>query len=73
MVGTYDSPLVVLSVAVAIVASYVALDLASRVVASRTRISASLWLAGGRFDGNGIWSMHFIGMAGLPPTDTDVL
>jgi len=63
MVGTYDSLLVALSVAVAIVASYVALDLASRVVASRTRISASLWLAGGAVSmGTGIWSMHFIGM-----------
>jgi len=63
MVGTYDSPLVVLSVAVAIVASYVALDLASRVVASRVRIAASLWLASGAVSmGTGIWSMHFIGM-----------
>src|SRR6266404_245160 len=63
MVGTYDSPLVVLSVAVAIVASYVALDLASRVVASREGRAAWYWLAGGAISmGTGIWSMHFIGM-----------
>jgi PAS domain S-box-containing protein len=63
MVETYDSSLVVLSVVVAIVASYVALDLGSRVVASRARIAARLWLAGGAVSlGTGIWSMHFIGM-----------
>src|SRR5260370_3062798 len=63
MVGTYDSLLVVLSVVVAIVASYVALDLVSRVVASRVRIAARLWMAGGAVSmGTGIWSMHFIGM-----------
>ena len=63
MVGRYDSPLVVLSVAVAIVASYVALDLASRVVASREGRAAWYWLAGGAISmGTGIWSMHFIGM-----------
>ncbi|HEV8261454.1 MAG TPA: MHYT domain-containing protein, partial [Burkholderiales bacterium] len=62
-VGTYNSLLVVLSVAVAIVASYVALDLASRVVASHAGIGARLWLAGGAVSmGTGIWSMHFIGM-----------
>ena len=63
MVGTYDSLLIVLSVVVAIVASYVALDLASRVVASRGRNTAWYWLAGGGVSmGTGIWSMHFIGM-----------
>src|SRR5258708_30238704 len=63
MVGTYNTWLVILSVAVAIVASYVALDLGSRLVASRARIAARLWLAGGAVSlGTGIWSMHFIGM-----------
>jgi PAS domain S-box-containing protein len=63
MVGTYDIWLVVLSIVVAIVASYVALDLASRVVASHGRTARSYWLAGGAVSmGTGIWSMHFIGM-----------
>jgi diguanylate cyclase (GGDEF)-like protein len=59
----YEAGLVVLSVVVAIVASYVALDLASRVSASKGRKTAAWWLAGGALSmGTGIWSMHFIGM-----------
>ena len=46
MVGTYDYWLVLLSVVVAITASYVALDLASRVVASHGRRARPYWLAG---------------------------
>lgn len=62
MTGTYNSGLVVLSLLVAILASYTALDLASRITAS-TRIAAAAWLLGGAFAmGTGIWSMHFIGM-----------
>ncbi|HEV8645578.1 MAG TPA: MHYT domain-containing protein [Burkholderiales bacterium] len=63
MVGTHDRWLVVLSVVVAIVASYVALDVASRVEASHERQAARYWPAGGALSlGTGIWSMHFIGM-----------
>ena len=62
MEGTYDLWLVVLSMAVAVMASYVALDLASRVTASEGR-PAFYWLVGGAVSmGIGIWSMHFIGM-----------
>jgi PAS domain S-box-containing protein len=62
MVGTYDYWLVLLSVVVAITASYVALDMASR-VAAHGRKSRPYWLAGGAISmGTGIWSMHFIGM-----------
>jgi diguanylate cyclase (GGDEF)-like protein/PAS domain S-box-containing protein len=62
MEGTYDLWLVVLSMAVAVMASYVALDLASRVTASEGR-TAHYWLIGGAVSmGIGIWSMHFIGM-----------
>jgi PAS domain S-box-containing protein len=61
--GTYNTWLVILSVVVAIVASYVALYLASRVVASNGSNARSCWLAGGAVSmGTGIWSMHFIGM-----------
>ena len=62
MIGTYDPWLVALSYVVAVLASYVALDLASRVAASEDRI-ARFWLVGGAVAmGTGIWSMHFIGM-----------
>ncbi|HVT98738.1 MAG TPA: MHYT domain-containing protein, partial [Acidobacteriaceae bacterium] len=62
MTGTYDSGLVVLSLLMASLASYTALDLAGRVAASRGR-AAAWWLAGGSVAmGIGIWSMHFIGM-----------
>jgi NO-binding membrane sensor protein with MHYT domain len=63
MVGTYNGWLVVLSVVVAIVASYVALDLASRVSAWQGHKAAWYWQTGGAISqGSGIWSMHFVGM-----------
>lgn len=62
MVGVYDLRLVALSIVVAAIASYTALDLAGRVSASQGRRSG-IWLLGGAFSmGTGIWSMHFIGM-----------
>jgi len=68
LIGSYDLRLVVLSIFIAISASYAALDLGGRVTAARgwTR---SAWLAGGAAAmGFGIWSMHFTGMLafGLP-------
>src|SRR5687767_6426376 len=63
MHATYDSGLVALSIAVAVMASYVALDLAARVTASSGTGPARYWLIGGALSmGAGIWSMHFIGM-----------
>jgi len=62
MTGRYDAGLVALSLLMAVVASYTALDLAGRVAAAKGR-AASWWLAGGSVAmGVGIWSMHFIGM-----------
>ncbi|MGH8482283.1 MAG: MHYT domain-containing protein [Nevskiaceae bacterium] len=62
MRGSYELELVVLSVIVAMAASYTALDLARRVTASSGRAWRA-WLVGGAFAmGAGIWSMHFIGM-----------
>jgi two-component system, sensor histidine kinase and response regulator len=62
MIGTYDSRLVVLSVVIAVLASYAALDLAGRVTSSRGR-ARYLWLTGGATAmGIGIWSMHYVGM-----------
>jgi PAS domain S-box-containing protein len=66
MVGMHDAWLVLLSVIVAITASFVALDLASRVVASQRSRTRWAWLTGGAISmGTGIWSMHFIGMLGF--------
>ncbi|MGB0910934.1 MAG: response regulator [Nitrospirales bacterium] len=62
ILGIYDGSFVALSVVIAIVASYTALDLAGRV--SMTDGRARLWwLMGGALAmGTGIWSMHFVGM-----------
>ena len=63
LVGSYDGRLVLLSIFIAISASYVALDLGGRVTAARGRMR-SAWLAGGAAAmGLGVWSMHYTGMA----------
>jgi len=75
MAGSYNYWLVFLSLVVAILASYTALDLASRITASKG-FGARAWLLGGAFAmGTGIWSMHFVAMLAfsLPiPTAYDV-
>jgi NO-binding membrane sensor protein with MHYT domain len=60
----YDPSLVALSFAVAVIASYTALDLAGRVGVSASNPKQSwVWLTGGAVSmGTGIWSMHFIAM-----------
>jgi PAS domain S-box-containing protein len=60
--GYYDYRLVVLSVLIAIIAAYAALDLAARLTTSRGHTQL-LWLCGGAVAmGSGIWAMHYIGM-----------
>jgi NO-binding membrane sensor protein with MHYT domain len=62
MTGTYESPLVALSILIAICASYTALTLAGRVSVARGRARLA-WLLGGSVAmGSGIWSMHFVAM-----------
>lgn len=62
MTSNYDMLLVVLSIIVAVVASYTALSLAGRVTAAQGG-SRTAWLLGGATAmGIGIWSMHFIAM-----------
>lgn len=62
LTGSYNGWLVFLSVAVAAVASYSALQLASRVIQS-SGAKKRVWLIiGAMIMGMGIWSMHFIGM-----------
>src|ERR1700693_1698669 len=62
LVGSYDYRLVALSIFIAVVASYAALDLSGRVTFSQGS-SRLLWLGGGATAmGIGIWAMHYIGM-----------
>jgi two-component system sensor histidine kinase/response regulator len=62
LTGTYNYGLVALSVFIAIISSYAALDLAGRVTSARGRLRY-FWLTGGAVAmGIGIWSMHYIGM-----------
>jgi two-component system sensor histidine kinase/response regulator len=62
MTGSYNDGLVALSVLIALLASYAALDLAGRTRAAQgTR--RWIWLTGGAGAmGLGIWAMHYIGM-----------
>lgn len=61
MQGTYDTALVLLSVFIAALASYVAIEFAGRVDGPAGRRRGWL-LAGAVAMGSGIWSMHFVGM-----------
>ncbi|WP_095155207.1 bifunctional diguanylate cyclase/phosphodiesterase [Pseudomonas sp. Irchel 3E13] len=62
LIGSYSPTLVVISLCVAILASYTALDLTGRLATAKGR-AVYLWMGGGALAmGMGIWSMHFIGM-----------
>lgn len=62
LTGSYSSSLVLISLCVAILASYTALDLAGRIATAKGR-AAHLWMFGGALAmGMGVWSMHFVGM-----------
>ncbi len=60
--ATYDYRLVLLSVMIAVLASYVALDLAGRVTATRGYARLAWLIGGATAMGTGIWSMHYTGM-----------
>ncbi|WP_193091305.1 putative bifunctional diguanylate cyclase/phosphodiesterase [Halomonas colorata] len=63
--ASYSFTLVALSLGIATIASFTALDLAGRVRASKG-VARHLWLLGGAFAmGTGIWAMHFIGMLAM--------
>jgi len=62
LIGSYDPTLVLVSVLVAIFASYTALSVAGRVKQAHG-LASVVWTAGGALAmGSGIWAMHFIGM-----------
>ncbi len=61
----FDAPLVVLSVLIAVLASYSALDLAGR-ARGAARAYRPVWVGmAALVMGGGIWAMHFIGMLAL--------
>ncbi len=62
LTGTYETPLVLISILVAIVASYSALSLAGRVTEATGRTRFAWTLGGAIAMGSGIWAMHFVGM-----------
>jgi diguanylate cyclase (GGDEF)-like protein/PAS domain S-box-containing protein len=65
MSGSYDYGLVALSILLAMVASYAALDLAGRVTSAHGRVRV-VWLScGATAMGLGIWAMHYVGMLAL--------
>ncbi|TDF97288.1 bifunctional diguanylate cyclase/phosphodiesterase [Paenibacillus piri] len=62
MEGTYNYYIVALSVLIAILASYLALNITSKISYARGK-SKFFWLFTGSFVmGSGVWSMHFVGM-----------
>ena len=60
--GTHEPALVVLSILIAIVASYTALDLGGRIRAGAGRAQYAWLLTAAIAMGGGIWSMHFVAM-----------
>ncbi|MET3823763.1 two-component system NtrC family sensor kinase [Burkholderia sp. PvR073] len=66
MHGTYNPLLVLLSLVIATLASYTALDLAAFISLLDNPKLKRAWLGGGAAAmGTGIWSMHFVGMLAL--------
>ncbi|WP_413160527.1 MHYT domain-containing protein [Capilliphycus salinus ALCB114379] len=63
ILGQYNKSLIALSLIVAVIASYTALDLAKQVKLEHHKRKSLIWLLGGAIAmGGGIWSMHFIAM-----------
>jgi signal transduction histidine kinase len=63
----HDPTLIVIALAIAVLASHVALDFAGRVRRARRRTRALWWLGGamGVIVGIGIWSLHFVATLAL--------
>lgn len=62
MPSSYNLLVVAASFAIAMLASYVTLDLARRVRTAQRRVGQAWWAAGSIVMGTGIWAMHFLGM-----------
>jgi len=62
MSSIHDLRLITLSIAIAVFASYTALDLAARVTAAKASAKVAWLIGGAMVMGIGIWSMHFVAM-----------
>lgn len=63
---TYNSALVILSIAIATLSSYSALSVSERMKASESANAKKVWLLAGALSmGGGVWAMHFIAMLAL--------
>ena len=72
MPATHEFPLVVLSVVIAVISSYTALDLAGRVTLTQGH-ARHLWLVGGAIAMRiGIWSMHFMRISAETETKVEL-
>lgn len=66
LIKSYSVPLVLLSIAIAIFASFTAFGISERQHAAQQKIHKLAWVIfGASTMGLGIWSMHFIGMIAL--------
>ncbi|MBW4674555.1 MAG: hypothetical protein KME52_11180 [Desmonostoc geniculatum HA4340-LM1] len=59
---SYDLNLVALSVIIAVLSAYTAVDLAERIATAKGWSSIGWLIGGASCFGIGIWSMHFVGM-----------
>ncbi|MHB1236351.1 MAG: MHYT domain-containing protein, partial [Gallionella sp.] len=65
-IGSYDPVWVVISILLAILASYAALKAAARIDPRHDTTTKLLWTLIAAFTlGIGVWAMHFIGMTAL--------
>ena len=62
LIPSYNPWLVALSVAIAVIASYVSFSVTGRLARSRGWTLRVWWLAGALAMGWGVWAMHFVGM-----------
>ncbi|MBS0444414.1 MAG: EAL domain-containing protein [Proteobacteria bacterium] len=65
LVTSYDRWVVVASLLIATLASYVTLDVTRRVRAADRGLAKSWWVGGSIVLGTGIWSTHFVGMLAM--------
>ena len=66
LVKSYNYPLVILSVCIAVLSSFTAFGAAERIRSSPNKSQKVIWNLFGAFTmGMGIWAMHFIGMIAL--------
>jgi diguanylate cyclase (GGDEF)-like protein len=63
--SSHDPWIVLASLVIATLASFVAMDLARRVRGDDDRLNVLWWTVGSVVMGTGIWSMHFVGMLGF--------